>query len=110
MAFVYVSVSASCFPPQLPASQAVLVPRSWAPQTWAQLARLSAHLPQTWTLNLARLGPQVPSPLLAQSRCWISLQEVPTPCCCSLHRGPAPSTSPSSWQPSQVSRLVSNPH
>ena len=36
------------FPPQLPASQAVLVPRPWAPQSWAQLARLSAHLPQTW--------------------------------------------------------------
>ena len=36
------------FPPQLPASQAVLVPRPWAPQSWAQLARLSAHPPQTW--------------------------------------------------------------
>ena len=57
---------------------------------------------------MARLGPQVPSPLLVQSRCWISLREVPTPCCCSLHRDPAPSTSPLSWQPSQVSRLVSN--
>ena len=51
---------------------------------------------------------KVPGPLPVQSLYWTSPQEAPTPCCCSLHRGPAPSTSPSSWQPSQTSCLVSN--